>query len=38
MIGEPIVRNEAYMKNILMLEEAIPNLSPSAEHTPKAWS
>jgi hypothetical protein len=34
--GEPNVKNEVYIKNRRIDEVAIPNLSPSAVHTPKA--
>jgi hypothetical protein len=37
MMGEPNVRNEAYIKNRRMDEVAIPILSPNAAHTPKAY-
>jgi len=37
MIGEPIVRREAYIKYCLMREVAIPILLPMAVHTPKAF-
>jgi hypothetical protein len=37
MIGEPIVRSEAYIKYCLILLVAIPILEPMAEQTPKAF-
>jgi len=34
MTGEPKVRNDAYIKKILILEIGISNFSPSLVHTP----
>jgi hypothetical protein len=34
--GDPIVRKETYMNQVLMREVAMPNRSPMAEQTPKA--
>jgi len=36
--GDPKVKNEAYIKNSLMLDEAIPSFSPKCEQTPNALS
>ena len=36
MSGEPIVRNEIYTNQVLILDVAMPILSPMAVHTPKA--
>ncbi|PZX60391.1 hypothetical protein LV84_00667 [Algoriphagus ratkowskyi] len=38
MTGEPIVTNEAYIKNKRMLSIGKLSLSPNFEHTPKALS
>lgn len=37
MSGEPRVINDMYMNQSLILDVAIPSLSPMAEHTPKAF-
>jgi hypothetical protein len=37
MTGEPKVMKEAYIKNNLILDVAIPSFSPSRVHTPKAY-
>jgi len=35
--GDPNVMKEAYIKNNLILDVAIPSFSPNRVHTPKAY-